>query len=187
MSVTIHTTIGDLKCEIFCDTCPRTAFNFLSLAASGKYNGTIFHRNIAGFMMQGGDTAHVTGHKSSIWGNDVTFPDEFHPNNGHDRRGRLSMANRGPNSNKSQFFILYEQQPHLNNLHTVFGQVLDGWEILDKMERLPIYGDKANKKKGQAAHTPLEAPEIIGITIHANPLAEEGITYPTPDGPPEKK
>jgi cyclophilin family peptidyl-prolyl cis-trans isomerase len=100
MSVTIHTTAGDLKCEIYCDTCPRTAFNFLALAAAGKYNGTIFHRNIRGFMMQGGDTAHVTGKKSSIWGDDVTFPDEFHPNNKHDRRGRLSMANRGPNTNK---------------------------------------------------------------------------------------
>jgi cyclophilin family peptidyl-prolyl cis-trans isomerase len=100
MSVTIHTTAGDLKCEIFCDTCPRTAFNFLALAASGKYNGTIFHRNIRGFMMQGGDTHHVTGKKSSIWGDDVTFPDEFHPNNRHDRRGRLAMANRGPDTNK---------------------------------------------------------------------------------------
>lgn len=100
MSVTIHTTIGELKCEIFCDTCPRTAFNFLALAAAGKYNGTIFHRNIRNFMIQGGDTAHVTGKKSSIWGDEVTFPDEFHPNNLHDRRGRLSMANRGPNTNK---------------------------------------------------------------------------------------
>jgi peptidyl-prolyl cis-trans isomerase-like 3 len=178
MSVTIHTTIGDIKCEIFCDTCPRTAFNFLALSAAGKYNGTVFHRNIKGFMAQGGDTAHVTGNKSSIWGDEVTFPDEFHPNNAHDRRGRLSMANRGPNSNKSQFFILYEQQPHLNNLHTVFGQVLDGWDVLDKMERLPVQG---------RGNTPIEPPEITGVTTHANPLADEGITYPTPTGPPEKK
>jgi peptidyl-prolyl cis-trans isomerase-like 3 len=177
MSVTIHTTVGDLKCEIFCDTCPRTAFNFLSLAAANKFNDTVFHRNIKGFMIQGGDTAHVTGKKSSIWGDDVTFPDEFHPDNVHDRRGRLSMANRGPNSNKSQFFILYEQQPHLNNLHTVFGQILDGWDVLDKMEKLPTDG----KSK------PAESPVITGITIHANPLADEGIVYPTPTGPPEKK
>jgi peptidyl-prolyl cis-trans isomerase-like 3 len=177
MSVTIHTTNGDIKAEIFCDTCPRTAFNFLALAAAGKYNGTIFHRNIRGFMIQGGDTAHVTGSKSSIWGDEVTFPDEFHPNNKHDRRGRLSMANRGPNTNKSQFFILYEPQPHLNNMHTVFGQVIDGFATLDKWERLPLK-DKS---------TPVDPPEIISITIHANPLADEGIVYPTPDGPPEKK
>ena len=75
-----------------------------------------------------------------------------------------------------QFFICYEPQPHLNNMHTVFGQVLEGWDVLDKMERLPC------KKT-----TPLEPPEIVGITIHANPLADEGIVYPTPDGPPSKK
>jgi peptidyl-prolyl cis-trans isomerase-like 3 len=96
MSVTIHTTIGDLKVEIFCDTAPRTAFNFLALAASGAYDGTAFHRNIKGFMIQAGDTAEKTGSKGgeSIWG-PVAFPDEFHPNNIHDRRGVLSMANKG--------------------------------------------------------------------------------------------
>ena len=96
MSVTIHTTIGDLKVEIFCDTAPRTAFNFLALAASGAYNDTTFHRNIKGFMIQAGDTAEKTGSKGgeSIWG-PVAFPDEFHPNNIHDRRGVLSMANKG--------------------------------------------------------------------------------------------
>jgi len=130
-------------------------------------------------MIQGGDTAHVTGKKSSIWGNDVTFPDEFAKDNKHDRRGRLSMANRGPDTNKSQFFILYEPQPHLNNLHTVFGQVLDGWDTLDKWERLPMSREKRNM--------PVNPPQITGVTIHANPLADEGITYPTPDGPPEKK
>jgi peptidyl-prolyl cis-trans isomerase-like 3 len=70
-------------------------------------------------------------------------------------------------------------------MHTVFGQVLDGWDVLDKMERLPVLGDKAQSRSQQT--TPLEPPEIIGITIHANPLADEGITYPTPNGPPEKK
>jgi peptidyl-prolyl cis-trans isomerase-like 3 len=96
MSVTIHTTIGDLKVEIFCDTAPRTAFNFLALAASGAYDETTFHRNIKGFMIQAGDTAEKTGSKGgeSIWG-PVAFPDEFHPNNLHDRRGVLSMANKG--------------------------------------------------------------------------------------------
>lgn len=95
MSVTLHTSVGDIKLEIFCDTCPRTAFNFLALAASGAYDGTIFHRNIKGFMVQGGSTEDKTGVKGgeSIWG-DVAFPDEFHPNNMHDKRGVLSMANK---------------------------------------------------------------------------------------------
>jgi peptidyl-prolyl cis-trans isomerase-like 3 len=88
---------------------------------------------------------------------------------------------------QSQFFILYEQQPHLNNLHTVFGQVLDGWDVLDKMEKLPVWGDKPNDKGRSMQTTPLEPPEIIDITIHANPLADEGITYPNPNGPPGKK
>jgi peptidyl-prolyl cis-trans isomerase-like 3 len=86
---------------------------------------------------------------------------------------------------KSQFFIIYEQQPHLDNMHTVFGQVLDGWDTLDKWERLPVWGEKAPSRSQKT--TPLEPPEIVAITIHANPLADNGITYPTPDGPPEKK
>lgn len=135
MSVTLHTTIGDLKFEIFCDSAPRTAFNFLALCASGSYNGVTFHRNIAGFMIQGGDTSEKTGTKGgeSIWG-PVAFPDEIHPNNRHDKRGVLSMANKGPNTNRSQFFVCYDKQPHLDNLHTIFGQLIDGWDVLDKME-----------------------------------------------------
>lgn len=96
MSVTLHTSIGDLKFEIFCDTAPRTAFNFLALCTSGAYDDTVCHRNIKGFMVQAGDTADKTGVKGgeSIWGA-VPFPDEFHPNNLHDKRGVLSMANKG--------------------------------------------------------------------------------------------
>lgn len=86
---------------------------------------------------------------------------------------------------QSQFFILYEQQPHLDNMHTVFGQVLDGWDTLDRWERLPVWGEKAESRSQKT--TPLQPPEILGITIHANPLADDGITYPTPEGAPEKK
>jgi len=101
------------------------------------------------------------------------------------QRGVLSMANKGPNTNRSQFFLLYERQPHLNNLHTVFGRVLDGWEVLDKMERLPVMGRQATKKRDQ--NKPIEPPTIEKITIHANPLADDMIVYPTADGPPEKR
>jgi peptidyl-prolyl cis-trans isomerase-like 3 len=186
MSLTLHTTIGDIKLEIYCDTCPRTAFNFLALAASGAYDNTIFHRNIKGFMIQGGSTEDKTGVKGgeSIWG-DTSFPDEFHPQNKHDKRGVLSMANKGPNTNRSQFFLLYNAQPHLDNHHTVFGRMLDGWDVLDKMENLPVLGATAPKKKLE--NCPVTPPVLQRITIHANPLADEMIVYPTHDGPPEKR
>jgi peptidyl-prolyl cis-trans isomerase-like 3 len=180
MSVTIHTTLGDLKFEIFCDTAPRTSFNFLALCATGYYNQTVFHRNMRSFMIQGGDPANTGKGGKSIW--DGQFDDEFHSANVHDRRGMLSMANKGPGTNKSQFFITYERQPHLNNVYTVFGRMLEGWEVLDAMERLPVVGGK----KKSLAYRPLDPPMIKGVTIHANPLADEGIVYQNPNGPPEK-
>ncbi|CAB1099398.1 unnamed protein product [Ectocarpus sp. CCAP 1310/34] len=88
---------------------------------SGYYDGTKFHRNIKGFMVQGGDPLGTGKGGESIWGG--PFPDEFHPDNKHDRRGMVSMASKGPNTNKSQFFITYTRQPHLNNVYTVFGKV----------------------------------------------------------------
>mmetsp|Transcript_8763 Transcript_8763/g.18214 ORF Transcript_8763/g.18214 Transcript_8763/m.18214 type:complete len:187 (-) Transcript_8763:41-601(-) len=185
MSVTLHTSLGNIKIEVFCDTAPRTAFNFLALCASGYYDGTTFHRNMKGFMIQGGDPTGTGKGGESIWGG--AFEDEFHPDNTHDKRGQVSMANTGSNSNKSQFFITYERQPHLNNVYTVLGKVLDGWDVLDQMERLPVEGDSAKtltKKKNK--HRPLNPPLIKGVTIHANPLADENIIYPTKDGPPQK-
>jgi peptidyl-prolyl cis-trans isomerase-like 3 len=95
------------------------------------------------------------------------------------------MANKGPHTNRSQFFILYERQPHLNNLHTVFGRLLDGWEVLDKMERLPVMGRQAAKKRDQ--NKPIDPPVLLRVTINANPLADDMIVYPTPEGPPEKR
>jgi peptidyl-prolyl cis-trans isomerase-like 3 len=83
----------------------------------------------------------------------------------------------------AQFFITYERQPHLNNVYTVFGRVLDGWEVLDQMERLPVEGEAATKKKNK--HRPINPPVISHVTIHANPLADENIIYPTKDGPPQ--
>ena len=94
----------------------------------------------------------------------------------------LSMANKGPGTNRAQFFITYERQPHLNNVYTAFGRMLDGWDVLDQMERLPVTGGP----KKSVAHRPVSPPVIIGVTIHANPLADEGIIYPTKNGPPEK-
>jgi peptidyl-prolyl cis-trans isomerase-like 3 len=181
MAVTLHTSLGDIKFEVFCDTAPRTAFNFLALCASGAYDGTNFHRNMPGFMIQGGDPTGTGKGGESVWGG--MFDDEFHPDNVHDKRGVVSMANKGPNSNRQQFFITYERQPHLNNVYTVFGRVLDGWDVLDQMERLQVMGGP----KKSAAHRPLNPPVIQKVTIHANPLADEGIVYPSKTGPPEKR
>lgn len=93
--------------------------------------------------------------------------------------------NSGKDTNRSQFFLCYERQPHLNNLHTVFGQLIDGFEVLDKLEGLPVMGPNASKKKMQ--HCPVDPPVIQRVTIHANPLADEMIIYPTSTGPPERR
>ncbi|KAL6495431.1 hypothetical protein OROGR_029994 [Orobanche gracilis] len=133
MSVTLHTNLGDIKCEIFCDEVPKTAENFLALCASGYYDGTIFHRNIKGFMIQGGDPNNTGKGGTSIWGK--KFNDEIRESLKHNARGILSMANSGPNTNGSQFFITYVKQPHLNGLYTIFGKVIHGFEVLDIMEK----------------------------------------------------
>ena len=174
MAVTLHTTLGDLKLEIYCDTAPRTSFNFLALCASDYYVGTLFHRNMRGFMVQGGDPTGTGKGGASVWGG--AFDDEFHADNRHDRRGVLSMANKGADTNRSQFFITYDKQPHLNNKYTVFGRVIDGHETLDAMEKIPV------GKKDR----PLTDITLSSITIHANPLADSEIVYLSPNGPPAR-
>jgi peptidyl-prolyl cis-trans isomerase-like 3 len=107
--------LGDLKIEVHCEEVPRTATNFLALAASGYYDGTIFHRNIKGFMVQGGDpTGTGKGGKSIYPTPNGKFPDEIVDALMHSRRGIVSMANAGPNTNGSQVFITYKAAPHLN-------------------------------------------------------------------------
>lgn len=98
MAVTLHTSLGDIKLELYADDVPKTCANFLALAASGKYDNTLFHRNIKGFMIQGGDPTGTGKGGESIWGG--AFSDEFRPTLRHSRRGIVSMANKGPNTNK---------------------------------------------------------------------------------------
>uniref|UniRef100_A0A1I7X6D8 Peptidyl-prolyl cis-trans isomerase n=1 Tax=Heterorhabditis bacteriophora TaxID=37862 RepID=A0A1I7X6D8_HETBA len=147
MSVTLHTTAGDIKVELFCDVCPKTCEvcninilfelnNFLALCANEYYKGNIFHRNIKDFMVQTGDPTGTGKGGDSIWGG--PFEDEFVPELKHDARGTLSMANSGPNSNKSQFFISYAKQPHLDLKYTIFGRVIDGWDALDELETIKV-------------------------------------------------
>lgn len=116
---------GDMTVELFADKTPVTVNNFVFLARNGFYDGTIFHRVIADFMAQGGDP---TG--SGRGGPGYQFKDEFHKELRHDKPGVLSMANAGPGTNGSQFFITHVPTPWLDNKHSVFGQVVEGMDVL---------------------------------------------------------
>ena len=124
---------GDIVVELHADRAPLTVENFVNLARAGFYDGTTFHRVIGGFMAQGGDpTGTGTG------GPGYQFADEFHPELRHDAPGILSMANAGPGTNGSQFFITYGPTPHLDDKHSVFGKVTEGMEVLRSLrERDP--------------------------------------------------
>lgn len=124
-SAILHTDIGDIKIALHTNQVPLTANNFVFLARQGFYDNTIFHRVIANFMAQGGDpTGTGTG------GPGYRFPDEFDPALRHDKPGVLSMANAGPDTNGSQFFITHVKTPWLDNKHSVFGQVTEGLDVL---------------------------------------------------------
>jgi cyclophilin family peptidyl-prolyl cis-trans isomerase len=124
---------GDIVVELYADRAPLTVENFVNLARAGFYDGTTFHRVIGGFMAQGGDpTGTGTG------GPGYQFGDEFHPSLRHDGAGVLSMANAGPGTNGSQFFLTYGPTPHLDNKHSVFGKVTEGMDVLNSIrERDP--------------------------------------------------
>lgn len=121
---------GEFVIEFFDDQAPVTVNNFVTLARAGYYDGTTFHRVIDGFMAQGGDpTGTGTG------GPGYSFEDEIDPNLVFDRAGLLAMANAGPNTNGSQFFITYGPTPHLNGLHTIFGEVIEGMDVVNGITR----------------------------------------------------
>jgi peptidyl-prolyl cis-trans isomerase-like 3 len=160
MSLTLHTSLGDLKLQLSLDSAPRLCENFLQLCASGAYSGTLFHRNIAGFMVQGGDpTGTGKGGEAASGGK---LPDEFSPALRHSNRGVVSMANSGPNTNGAQFFITYGAAPHLDNVFSAIGTVIGGEECLARMEAAPIAGKKFR---------PVTDIVLQSVTIHYNPLA----------------
>lgn len=130
--VTIETNLGNIEVKLFNDLAPKACENFLGLAQKNYYNGTTFHRVIPQFMLQGGDPdGNGTGGKS-LWGK--KFEDEFAPTLKFDRPGLLAMANSGPNTNGSQFFITTVATPWLNNKHTIFGEVTKGNEVVKLIE-----------------------------------------------------
>ena len=121
----METDKGTMVIELFADKTPKTVNNFVFLAREGFYDGISFHRVIKDFMVQGGDpTGRGTG------GPGYKFADEFHPSLKHDKPGRLSMANAGANTNGSQFFITHVATPWLDNKHSIFGQVVEGMDVL---------------------------------------------------------
>jgi len=136
---TIHTTMGDIVVKLFFQEAPKTVENFTVHSKNGYYDNTIFHRVITGFMIQCGDPQGDGTGGESIWGGE--FEDEFHRSLKHDRPFTLSMANAGPNTNGSQFFVTTVPCPWLDNKHTVFGRVLQGMDVVQNIEKSPTNSD----------------------------------------------
>ncbi len=165
LKAVIETSKGNITCVLYRDEAPKTVANFMGLAegtkewtdpATGKkvkkplYAGTVFHRVIPGFMVQGGDPLGM-----GIGGPGYSFEDEFSTKYKFDRPGRLAMANSGPNTNGSQFFITVAETPWLNNRHTIFGQVTEGQAVVEAISK--VKRDQRDK--------PLEPVVIKKITI----------------------
>ena len=141
------TTEGKFKIKLFPDKAPNTVANFVGLADGSKtgkpfYDGTTFHRVIPDFMIQGG-CPQGTG----TGGPGYKFADEFHPSLRHNKAGYLSMANAGPNTNGSQFFVTVAATPWLDNKHSIFGEVVEGYDVVQKISKLPRNSmDRPNKE-----------------------------------------
>jgi peptidylprolyl isomerase len=133
--VVLETTLGKIEIELKTDVAPKTCENFLGLVNRHYYDGIVFHRVIRDFMIQGGDPTGTGAGGQSIWGK--PFEDECRADVRFDEPGLLAMANRGPNTNGSQFFITTAKTTWLNNRHTIFGKVISGMNIVKKIEAVP--------------------------------------------------
>ena len=142
---TIKTNMGDIEIKLFEKLTPKTVENFVGLAKKGYYNGVIFHRVIDKFMIQGGDPTGTGRGGQSIWGK--SFEDEIVPSLVFDKPGYLAMANAGPNTNGSQFFITVVPTPWLNGHHTIFGEVIGGMDVVYAISKVKTSkpGDKPLK------------------------------------------
>ena len=159
--VRIVTNVGPLNLELHCELVPKPCENFMKLCQSGYYDGTVFHRSIKHFMVQGGDPTGTGEGGESYWKS--PFADEFKPNLTHTGRGILSMANSGPNTNKSQFFITFRSCKHLDGKHSIFGRVVGGAEsTLTAIENV----DTDNKDR------PIEEIKIQKATVFVDPFTE---------------
>jgi peptidylprolyl isomerase len=139
--VVLETNVGNISLKLFPAVAPKACENFISLVKKGYYDGVIFHRVIKGFMIQGGDPTGTGRGGESTWGK--PFEDEFSPYTLFEKRGLLAMANAGRGTNGSQFFITTAATPHLNGYHTIFGEVVSGYDVVQRIESAPT--DAANK------------------------------------------
>ena len=153
MNVLLETNQGTIEVELFSEKAPKTCENFTGLIKKGYYNGIIFHRVIKDFMIQGGDPTGTGMGGESIWGK--SFEDEFDDALSFDTKGLLAMANAGPNTNGSQFFITTAKTEWLNNRHTIFGKVVSGYDVVEKIENTTV----------GSQDKPIEEQKIISASI----------------------
>ena len=134
--VVFETNVGNIELKLYPKVAPLAVENFTTHVKNGYYNGLIFHRIIKGFMIQGGDPRGTGTGGKSIWGK--PFKDEFAANVVFDKPYLLAMANSGPKTNGSQFFITVTPTPHLNGKHTIFGEVVKGKDVVRKLENVSV-------------------------------------------------
>ncbi len=151
--VVLETNQGIVTVKLFPDAAPKACENFLGLVKKGYYDGIAFHRVIKNFMVQGGDPTGTGAGGASIWGKG--FEDEVSPDVTFDKPGILAMANAGPNTNGSQFFITVVPTPWLNMRHTIFGEVVEGYDVVKKIVEVPV----------GAQDRPKETQKIIRATV----------------------
>ena len=155
----ISTNHGAINLELLPEFAPKAVWNFTQLSKQGFYNGVVFHRNIRNFMLQGGDPTGTGKGGSSIWGKN--FADEFDGPLSHDTRGMVSMANKGKNTNSSQFFITYRACKHLDRKHTIFARVVGGMDTLAKIENVEV--EESDKR-------PVEDVRMEEVVVFVDPF-----------------
>lgn len=156
----LQTNYGDLDLELYPEFAPKAVWNFIQLAKAGRYKDLVFHRNIRNFMIQGGDPTGTGRGGSSIWGKN--FTDELEGPLTFDSRGMLAMANKGKDTNSSQFFVTYRPTKHLDRKHTIFGRVVDGTATLNKLEDV----------KTDDSNHPIDPIKLIDVAVFLDPFEE---------------